>query len=64
MLGETDVHAIQPPEEVALDGNHDFVLGQVRAGLAEFGISLDPGDDEDLIFEPLLANRYVLAMHR
>ncbi|MFM0476325.1 LysR family transcriptional regulator [Paraburkholderia strydomiana] len=46
------------------DGNHDFVLGQVRAGLAEFGISLDPGDDEDLIFEPLLADRYVLAMHR
>ncbi|WP_027798944.1 LysR family transcriptional regulator [Paraburkholderia dilworthii] len=46
------------------DGNHDFVLGQVRAGLAEFGISLDPRDDEDLIFEPLLADRYVLAMHR
>ena len=46
------------------DGNHDFVLGQVRAGLAEFGISLDPGDDEDLTFEPLLADRYVLAVHR
>ncbi|SAK45119.1 LysR family transcriptional regulator [Caballeronia fortuita] len=46
------------------DGNHDFVLGQVRAGLAEFGISLDPGDDEDLVFEPLLADRYVLAVHR
>ncbi|SAK41053.1 LysR family transcriptional regulator [Caballeronia pedi] len=46
------------------DGNHDFVLGQVRAGLAEFGISLDPGDDEDLSFEPLLADRYVLAVHR
>jgi DNA-binding transcriptional LysR family regulator len=45
------------------DGNHDFVLGQVRAGLAEFGISLDPGDDEDLTFEPLLADRYVLAVH-
>jgi DNA-binding transcriptional LysR family regulator len=46
------------------DGNHDFVLGQVRAGLAEFGISLDPGDDEDLAFEPLLEDRYVLAVHR
>ncbi|SAK71283.1 LysR family transcriptional regulator [Caballeronia ptereochthonis] len=46
------------------DGNHDFVLGQVRAGLAEFGISLDPGDDEDLTFEPLLTDRYVLAVHR
>ena len=46
------------------DGNHDFVLGQVRAGLAEFGISMDPGDDEDLSFEPLLTDSYVLAMHR
>ncbi|CCD37479.1 unnamed protein product [Candidatus Paraburkholderia kirkii UZHbot1] len=46
------------------DGNHDFVLGQVRAGLAEFGISLDPGEDEDLAFEPLRADRYVLAVHR
>ncbi|MGF6757460.1 LysR family transcriptional regulator [Paraburkholderia sp. GAS42] len=46
------------------DGNHDFVLGQVRAGLAEFGISMDPGDDEDLSFEPLLTDSYVLAVHR
>jgi DNA-binding transcriptional LysR family regulator len=47
-----------------LDGNHDFVLSQVRAGLAEFGVSLHPGDDEDLEFEPLFEDRYVLAVHR
>lgn len=47
-----------------LDGNHDFVLAQVRAGIAEFGISLHPGDDEDLSFEPFLTDRYVLAVHR
>lgn len=47
-----------------LDGNHDFVLSQVRAGIAEFGVSLHPGDDEDLLFEPLFADRYVLAVHR
>jgi DNA-binding transcriptional LysR family regulator len=47
-----------------LDGNHDFVLSQVRAGLAEFGVSLHPGDDEDLVFEPLFEDRYVLAVHR
>ncbi|MDN8002573.1 LysR family transcriptional regulator [Burkholderia multivorans] len=47
-----------------LDGNHDFVLSQVRAGIAEFGVSLHPGDDEDLLFEPLFSDRYVLAVHR
>ncbi|WP_321906087.1 LysR family transcriptional regulator [Paraburkholderia tropica] len=46
------------------DGNHDGVLGQVRGGLAEFGITLDCGDDEDLVFEPLITDRYVLAVHR
>lgn len=43
------------------DGNHDFVVGQVRAGVAEFGISMDPGDDEDLSFQPLLTDVYVVA---
>lgn len=43
------------------DGNHDFVVGQVRAGVAEFGISMEPGDDEDISFEPLLTDVYVLA---
>jgi len=43
------------------DGNHDFVVGQVRAGMAEFGISMDPGDDEDVSFQPLLTDVYVLA---
>lgn len=47
-----------------LDGNQDFVLSQVRAGIAEFGVCLHPGDDEDLIFEPFLNDRYVLAVHR
>lgn len=47
-----------------LDGNHDFVLSQVRAGIAEFGVSLHPGDDEDLLFEPFLTDHYVLAVHR
>ncbi|WP_321932009.1 LysR family transcriptional regulator [Paraburkholderia guartelaensis] len=47
-----------------LDGNHDFVISQVRAGLAEFGVSLHPGDDEDLVFDPLFEDRYVLAVHR
>ncbi|WP_333998173.1 LysR family transcriptional regulator [Burkholderia orbicola] len=46
-----------------LDGNHDFVLSQVRAGIAEFGVSLHPGDDDDLLFEPLFTDRYVLAAH-
>lgn len=46
------------------DGNHDFVLSQVRAGLAEFGVSLHPGTDDDLVFEPLMVDRYVVAMHR
>lgn len=46
-----------------LDGNHDFVVSQVRAGLAEFGISLHPGHDDDLLFEPLLTDDYVLAVH-
>lgn len=45
------------------DGNHDFVLSQVRGGLAEFGVSLHPGDDEDLLFEPFMVDRYVLAVH-
>ena len=43
------------------DGNHDYVVGQVRAGRAEFGISMDPGDDEDVSFQPLLTEVYVLA---
>jgi DNA-binding transcriptional LysR family regulator len=43
------------------DGNHDYVIGHVRAGLAELGISMDPGDDEDVSFEPLLTDRFVLA---
>lgn len=46
------------------DGNHDFVLSQVRAGIAEFGVSLHPGDDEDLVFEPFMTDTYVLAVHR
>lgn len=46
-----------------LDGNHDFVVGQVRAGIAEFGISMDPGKDDDLAFTPLLADQFVVAVH-
>ncbi|GAB3627672.1 HTH-type transcriptional regulator GltC [Pandoraea terrae] len=46
------------------DGNHDFVVSQVRAGLAEFGIAMDPGEDDDLAFTPLLTDHYVLAVHR
>jgi DNA-binding transcriptional LysR family regulator len=46
------------------DGNHDFVVGQVRAGIAEFGISMDPGEDDDLAFTPLLADQFVVAVHQ
>lgn len=44
------------------DGNHDFVARQVQTGVAEFGIGMDPGADGDLSFEPLLTDRYVLAV--
>ncbi len=47
-----------------LDGNQNFVLSQVRAGIPEFGVSLHLGDDEDLIFEPFLNDRYAPAVHR
>ena len=44
------------------DGNHDFVARQVQTGVAEFGIGMDPGADGDLSFEPLVTDRYVLAV--
>jgi len=44
------------------DGNHDFVARQVQTGVAEFGIGMDPGADGDLSFEPLVTERYVLAV--
>lgn len=47
------------------DGNNDYVLEQVRGGLAEFGIGMDPGSgDEDLLFEALFNDHFVLAAHR
>jgi DNA-binding transcriptional LysR family regulator len=46
------------------DGNQDFVVRHVLSGLAEFGIGVDPGEDPDLTFTPLLADRFVLAMHK
>ncbi|WP_439392452.1 LysR family transcriptional regulator [Bradyrhizobium sp. PMVTL-01] len=46
------------------DGNQDFVVRQVLSGLAEFGIGVDPGTDPDLTFAPLLADRFVLAVHK
>lgn len=44
------------------DGNHDFVARQVQTGVAEFGIGMDPGTDGELSFEPLVTDRYVLAV--
>jgi DNA-binding transcriptional LysR family regulator len=46
------------------DGNQDFVVRQVLAGVAEFGIGVDPGPAPDLTFVPLLADRFVLAAHK
>ncbi|MGY3550888.1 DNA-binding transcriptional LysR family regulator [Bradyrhizobium sp. USDA 4472] len=46
------------------DGNQDLVVRQVLSGLAEFGVGVDPGPDPDLTFAPLLADRFVLAVHK
>nr|WP_250523663.1 MULTISPECIES: LysR family transcriptional regulator [unclassified Caballeronia] len=44
------------------DGNHDYVLSQVRSGIAEFGVTSDCGDDEDLTFERLFREPIVVAV--
>jgi DNA-binding transcriptional LysR family regulator len=46
------------------DENNDFVARQVQAGIAEFGVGMDPGAEGDLTFTPLLFEEYVLAVHR
>ena len=46
------------------DGNNDFVARQVQAGIAEFGVGMDPGAEGDLTFTPLMSEEYVLAVHR
>lgn len=38
------------------------VVSTVRSGRVELGVSFDPGDTEDLIFEPLFTDKFVAAL--
>ena len=47
-----------------LDGDANQVAEQVLAGEADFGVSFIPAEEPGLTFEPLLDDRFVLAMRR
>ncbi|MEH6473989.1 MAG: LysR substrate-binding domain-containing protein, partial [Halopseudomonas sp.] len=38
------------------------VVGLVRSGRMELGVTFDPGDSEDLLFEPLFEDRFVAVL--
>jgi LysR family carnitine catabolism transcriptional activator len=38
----------------------DEILNLLKAGKADLGLSVDPGEADDLVFEPLLSDRFVL----
>jgi LysR family carnitine catabolism transcriptional activator len=38
------------------------VVDMVRSGRVEIGVSFDPGDSEDLMFEPLFTDKFVAAL--